>query len=362
MVVLGQKGIGKTQLVLRFVESILESQSDVSVFWVSATSTETIERAYREIARHLFGTRIFDDQEDLKERVRQRLSTADAGKWLLVIDEVNDLSTYNGVRAEEMLLQSISKSETGKIIFTTREAHMAEALAGGNAINLGMLAEPEAMDILWQTLKRKELLDDGVNARELIRTLESTPRAIYTAAVHINWRGCTLAEYLSSLTEATTAKTSALDDSAQQQPQYRSHVPLPSSSLSNTSLHIPSNSSASSIESRPHNDIRVGRYRYMPISNVSSAAPRSRTLTWSRPVRACFILISLGFVIIAGSLAVGLYYTIAEDRVGDGFTTSSYILAVGTLVLAAPMAKHYPQCRCWDSGNYGGSLLPLGDA
>lgn len=334
----------------------------MSIFWVSATSTETIERAYREIARHLFGTHIIDDQGDLKERVRQRLSTADFGKWLLVIDEVNDLSTYNGVRAEEMLLQSIFKSETGKIIFITREAHMAEALAGGNAINLGMLAEPEAMDILWQTLKRKELLDDGENARELIRTLESTPRAIYTAAVHINWRGCSLADYLSSLKEATTAKTSALDDSAQQQPQYRSHVPPPSSSLSNAATHLSSNNPRPSIDSRPHNGIRVERYRYTPVTTVSSAFARPKHLAWSRPVRACLIIIALGFLVIGGSLAVGLYFTIAEDRVGDGFTTSSYILAVGTLVLAAPMAKHYPKCRCWNSGGPGGSLLPFEDA
>ena len=61
----------------------------------------------------------------------------------------------------------------------------------------------------------------------------------------------------------------------------------------------------------------------------------------------CYVLISLGVVLIGGSLSVGLYYSIAKDRMGDGFTTAGWMTAVGTLILAAPMAKHYPNCRCW---------------
>jgi hypothetical protein len=64
-------------------------------------------------------------------------------------------------------------------------------------------------------------------------------------------------------------------------------------------------------------------------------------------IRPCFFLVALGFLVIGGSLAVGLYYSIAKDRMGDGFTTAGWMIAVGTLVLAAPMAKHYPHCRCW---------------
>ena len=61
----------------------------------------------------------------------------------------------------------------------------------------------------------------------------------------------------------------------------------------------------------------------------------------------CYLLVALGLLVIGGSLAVGLYYSIAKDRMADGFTTAGWMIAVGTLVLAAPMAKHYPHCRCW---------------
>jgi hypothetical protein len=81
------------------------------------------------------------------------------------------------------------------------------------------------------------------------------------------------------------------------------------------------------------------------------------TRSWRlQHVRFCYVIVALGLVIIGGSLAVGLYYSIARDRMGDGFTTASWMVAVGTLVLAAPMAKHYPHCKCWDK--FGVRVLP----
>lgn len=61
----------------------------------------------------------------------------------------------------------------------------------------------------------------------------------------------------------------------------------------------------------------------------------------------CWVLILLAAVFICGSLTVGLYYSIARDRMADGFTAASWITAVGTLALAFPAAKHYPHCKCW---------------
>jgi nitrogen regulatory protein PII-like uncharacterized protein len=66
-----------------------------------------------------------------------------------------------------------------------------------------------------------------------------------------------------------------------------------------------------------------------------------------RHVWPCYLLIASGVVVISGSLTVGLYFSVAKDRMGDGFTTAGWIIAVGTLILTAPMAIHYPHCRCW---------------
>jgi hypothetical protein len=52
---------------------------------------------------------------------------------------------------------------------------------------------------------------------------------------------------------------------------------------------------------------------------------------------------------------VGMFYSISENRMGDGFTTAGWMTAAGTLILAVPMAKHYSNCQCWDRR---GSTLP----
>jgi hypothetical protein len=86
--------------------------------------------------------------------------------------------------------------------------------------------------------------------------------------------------------------------------------------------------------------------------------PSSQGLTFAnvlQRIRPCHLLVTLGFLVIGGSLAVGLYYSIAKDRMGDGFTAAGWMTAVGTLILAAPMAKHYPHCRCWDWIHYPAS-------
>jgi hypothetical protein len=73
-------------------------------------------------------------------------------------------------------------------------------------------------------------------------------------------------------------------------------------------------------------------------------------------VPVCYFFILMGIVVIGSSLAVGVYYSVTKDRMGDGFTTAGWMVAVGTLIMAAPMVKHYPNCKCWES--YRGRLLP----
>lgn len=53
------------------------------------------------------------------------------------------------------------------------------------------------------------------------------------------------------------------------------------------------------------------------------------------------------FLIVAGSASLGIYYTVRFDKMGDGFTAAGWIVAIGTLALAGPLARHYPYCSCW---------------
>lgn len=61
----------------------------------------------------------------------------------------------------------------------------------------------------------------------------------------------------------------------------------------------------------------------------------------------CWILIFLVLVVTLGSTAIGVYFSVAKNAMGDGFTTAAWVVGVGALLLAGPIAYHYPHCKCW---------------
>lgn len=60
----------------------------------------------------------------------------------------------------------------------------------------------------------------------------------------------------------------------------------------------------------------------------------------------CYFIAVLAFLVVAGSTTIGVYFSVAEDRMGDGFTVSSYVLAAGTMILGPWVATHYQSCNC----------------
>jgi hypothetical protein len=110
-------------------------------------------------------------------------------------------------------------------------------------------------------------------------------------------------------------------------------------------------SSKTNIASTPHGHQTPLLEELSPSSTVQLPCSEAHCVAnVLQRIRPCYLLVTLGLAVIGGSLAIGLYYSIAKDRMGDGFTTAGWMTAVGTLILAAPMAKHYPHCKCWETG------------
>ncbi|KAF2135076.1 uncharacterized protein K452DRAFT_261099, partial [Aplosporella prunicola CBS 121167] len=114
----GLGGIGKTQVALQFAYFVKESYPEFSVFWVQALSIETFERGCIEMATAL-GIRQ-ESKDDVKKLVQRRLCGKAAGKWLLIIDNADDLDLLRGSEQTEGLLTFLPESENGLTIFTTR--------------------------------------------------------------------------------------------------------------------------------------------------------------------------------------------------------------------------------------------------
>jgi hypothetical protein len=184
--VVGLGGIGKTQVVLQCAYSVWEKYHDVSVFWVPALSVEAFELAIGEIARELGIHIVAGKEEDAKVLVRRYLSAARAGKWLLVVYNADDIEILEGSGQKQGILRHLPERELGLTVFTTRDHRIAQSLVRSDVVELSRMTEAEAVDILWHSLSRKDLLHNEATNTQLLVELDCLPLAITQAAAYIN--------------------------------------------------------------------------------------------------------------------------------------------------------------------------------
>lgn len=65
--------------------------------------------------------------------------------------------------------------------------------------------------------------------------------------------------------------------------------------------------------------------------------------------QVCHIVIVIGLFTFAGSLALGLGWSVARNDVSGGFTMAAYVVAVGGIPLAFVQIQHNQRCKCWKS-------------
>jgi hypothetical protein len=339
--IFGPGGIGKTQLVLSLAYWVAEQQPTVSVFWLPATSAEDFECAAGKIAQQLGIRTATNQSEDAKELLRHYLSTSTTRRWLLIVDNADDTDILEPSTCSHGLLRCLPESPLGVTIFTTRSSSFAQRLAGSDLLRLKRPSKDEAAKLLTTALVDSDLLSDPTAVTKLVADLGHMPLAILQAAEYINGEEISIPEYSRLFRSTGSATSSALDEMKQQTPQRpRRRIQVP--------YAYPA-AAASTVHYTPHD----ANPSPTPSATGGSSLGLQSAIKPTRlqRIKPCYLMISLGILAIGGSLLVGLFYSISEDRMGDGFTTAGWMVAVSTLVLAAPMAKHYPNCRCWCSHN-----------
>jgi hypothetical protein len=303
--------VGKSLLMLRFAYSVAENHPEISVFWIPATNTPDIVRATETIV-HRLGIRSDQDRSEASiELLKRHLSAPSAGKWLLIVDDVDDVEYSEPFTGKNKFIQNLPESPLGATIFTTRSARIAQQLAGHDSLQLMEMTSAEAT----------ELLKTVADANDRLKHSEFRP-----------------VPYRVNPSRSTAVDIERFNPNAQRRPR---RVPVP--------------------HAYPVAEPPIIRYTVdgidSPQTSLASGGPSlgfqsARKPTRLQRIKPCYVMVVLGFLAIGGSLAVGLFYSIAQDRMGDGFTTAGWMVAVSTLMLAAPMAKHYPKCRCWESHEY----------
>jgi len=189
----GLGGIGKTQIALEIAFRLRETKTDCSIFWVQATDVASFERAYREIGRAFGVLRIDEDDADVKVLTRDFLSSGKAGKWLLILDNSDDVDILYGA---SNLASFLPFSLRGSILITTRNHAAAVRLAGKRSITIEPMSQTESLDLLSASLSDTQLIADTESALKLLSQLTYLPLAIKQASAYMQENQIPVTTYL----------------------------------------------------------------------------------------------------------------------------------------------------------------------
>jgi hypothetical protein len=196
----GLGGVGKTQVLLELAYRVKERYPDCSVLWLPATNIESLQQAYLEAGRQLGITGLEERQADVKKLVQHHLNQKNAGRWLLIYDNADDMDMWmkrDRPGDGSPLKDYLPRSSQGCIIFTTRSRNIAVKLVQQNVIEVSELDENMAELLLRKSLINQDFLNSAQDTLELLHQLMFLPLAIVQAAAYINENEISLSAYMS---------------------------------------------------------------------------------------------------------------------------------------------------------------------
>ncbi|KAF5246035.1 hypothetical protein FAUST_1446 [Fusarium austroamericanum] len=222
----------KSQVAIEFVYHIHRKSPQTSVFWVHASSKLRFEEAYRSIADTLQLPRRNNPDVDVLRLVRDWMQTEEAGSWLMVLDNVDDVNLFypranasgnkaaNQPTEENAIISSdqwplaayLPKYSSGTILITSRSIDAAEKLTGSHKAiyRVSAMDEIQGLRLLQNKLNGDFNKDAAV---DLLRALDYIPLAITQAAAYINRRAprASVQTYLDAFRESDKKKGTLLN-------------------------------------------------------------------------------------------------------------------------------------------------------
>jgi hypothetical protein len=198
----------KSQIALQYAYKVKEENPETSIFWVFAGNRERFERDYTAIAKGLSLPGHNDPEVDILNLVKGSLIKPEFGKWLMIVDNADDMSIFHGTPEsadstvandhgchQNGLFDFIPDCPTGSVIYTTRSKADALKLTGEGCILQVTEMDLENLMVLLKSKLHVELEDEEVEIK-LIHALERLPLAIVQAASFIRQNSWTVARYV----------------------------------------------------------------------------------------------------------------------------------------------------------------------
>jgi hypothetical protein len=178
----------KSQLAIEYAHRFRQQSPDTWIFWVHASNSARLEEAYNDIAKRVGLTLKPSAAADVLPLVRSWLSDGANGKWLLIIDNVDDEIAVELKDGQKLSLSSLlPQSDNGAILVTSRSADVARRLVGReqDIVEIGAMINNEATQLLQKKLRDAQ--QDGLS--QLVKALDCIPLAIIQAAAYMNLLG-----------------------------------------------------------------------------------------------------------------------------------------------------------------------------
>lgn len=186
-VILGMGGQGKTQLAMESCRRSIQSKLVEAVFWLDASSPESMARSYQAIVSQAAHT--IDDALDDKAATAFaiRFISGLSVQWMVVLDNFDNPRLFpKGIHSH---LPS-SPNGLGRWLFTSRHPDVS---ALGTAIFLDKLSEDEGLELFFHRLASRSPADfPRDKALSIINRFDLLPLAIDQCAAYIRRHGLTL--------------------------------------------------------------------------------------------------------------------------------------------------------------------------
>jgi len=169
-------GAGKTQLALEYCQRMKNSRRFRAIFWLDASSRNTLYGSMEAAAKQLLPHRVLDNPGGSVALVNDILSRW-SERWLLVFDNLDNPEDLPGIGS------FFPASQHGSILITSRLAGSNEL---GRSIELDCMEKGEGLQLLLHSSGRDA--DELDAAEEILSLLGNLPLGIDQARAYISKR------------------------------------------------------------------------------------------------------------------------------------------------------------------------------
>ena len=198
MALVGWAGVGKSQIAIEYAHRAREHVSTLQIFWVRGARHDVFLRSCRDICRKMRLPDCDDPEISSGRLFSDWLSNPANGEWLMVLDNVDDETTFTSVDRtkhsqsssepyeDHRLHEWLPQVSHGSILVTSRNRAAARAIVNEDdcIIPVDRFPDSDALSLLRRKLPRDQSPEE--DAKELVRLFEYLPLAITQAAAYIS--------------------------------------------------------------------------------------------------------------------------------------------------------------------------------